>query len=457
MQKQILEKAIELFKQGLYSSSQILAELLINEKHAQSLILYADCLVKSKQYKRSLKYYQQALNLKKSSLQEEWLQQALNRFIDACITSKEYYIAKECKSAIDCYKQILKAQPYAIETIQVHGLSLKELQPLLIDDAFINQFAIGLHSAQNCNFTAGLSVFQDMEREYKSSTFLTLQVANVYSKSGDPHAAIQIHRNVLKMDPACIDGLALESYDRNEERPEVWITRAINLFAKEQHENALDLVEKAITIAPRHMLGHVVKGKILTETGKIGEAAQSYRNAYRLERDLSNYEGLIKSYTKLGKLLEATSTAKEALALLPNSPRAVTLAGLVMAENPSLHNKAKEYLEKAIKMNSKLNDPLFGLADLYFKQNHVQKAIDLLEQHSSHHHHYKIHVKLGNLYCQLQEWSKATLNYHTALNIFPDCAAAKRGLADIEKTINGNDEGEDLEEEDVDIQSIDEE
>ncbi|KAJ3324071.1 Anaphase-promoting complex subunit 7 [Boothiomyces sp. JEL0866] len=485
MQKQILEKAIELFKQGLYGSSQTLAELLVNERHAQSLILYADCLVKSKQYQRSLKYYQQALNLKKNSLQEEWLQQALNRFIDACIMSKEYYIAKEwlektkvrsirtmnqlakvyeyfgeIKSAIDCYKEILKTQPYAIEAIKallVHGLSLKELQPILIDDPFIHDFSTGLHAAQNCNYTVGLSKFQEMEREYRSSTFLSLQVANVYSKSGDPHAAIQIHRNVLKLDPACIDGLNKDALEMNEERPEVWIIRAINSLSKEELDIALEQADKAVAVAPTHMLGHVLKGKILMETSKFGEAAQSFRNAYRLERDLSNYEGLTKCYSKLGKHLEATTTAKEAFSLLPNSPKAVTLAGLVLAENPTLYNKAKDYLEKAIKMNSKLIEPLFGLADLYEKHNHIQKAIELLENHSHHHHHYKIHLKLGHLYCHLQEWSKATLNFHTALNIFPDCAAAKRGLAEIEKTINGNEEGEDLEEEDVDIQSIDEE
>ncbi|KAJ3259817.1 Anaphase-promoting complex subunit 7 [Boothiomyces macroporosus] len=296
-----------------------------------------------------------------------------------------------------------------------------------------------------------------MEKEYRSSTFLSLQLANVYSKSGDPHAAIQVHRNVLKLDSGCMDGLTKDTFDMNEERPEVWIIRSLNSLSKEEYDTALEQVERGISVAPTHMLGHALKGKILLENGKFGEAAHSYRNAYRLERDLSNYEGLTKCYSKLGKHLEATTTAKEAFSLLPNSPRAVTLAGLVLAENPSLYNKAKDYLEKALKMNPKLIEPLFGLCDLYEKHNHVQKAIDLLEQHSHNHHHYKIHLKLGNLYGHLQEWSKATLNFHTALNIFPSCAAAKRGLADIEKTINGNEEGDDLEEEDVDIQSIDEE
>lgn len=37
--------------------------------------------------------------------------------------------------------------------------------------------------------------------------------------------------------------------------------------------------------------------------------------------------------------MEATSTAKEALALLPLCARAVCLAGVVMKENSTLHNK----------------------------------------------------------------------------------------------------------------------
>ena len=52
--------------------------------------------------------------------------------------------------------------------------------------------------------------------------------------------------------------------------------------------------------------------------------------------------GLVGCYVALGKIMEATTTAKEALALMPLSARAVCLAGRVMMENNSLHNKVNE-------------------------------------------------------------------------------------------------------------------
>jgi tetratricopeptide (TPR) repeat protein len=73
--------------------------------------------------------------------------------------------------------------------------------------------------------------------------------------------------------------------------------------------------------------------------GNYGEAAKSYRNAYKLKRNIATYQGLIDSYIKLDLLNEATSTAKEALLLLPSSSRTLCLAGLVMFHSPLLTKK----------------------------------------------------------------------------------------------------------------------
>ena len=70
-----------------------------------------------------------------------------------------------------------------------------------------------------------------------------------------------------------------------------------------------------------------------------GEACLSFRNAYRISRDIATYEGLVHSYISLGKILEATSTAKEVYALLPHNARAVCLAGVVMTHTPTLISK----------------------------------------------------------------------------------------------------------------------
>jgi hypothetical protein len=64
------------------------------------LTIHADCLVKSKQYLRSLvyatdqKFYERALKYLNPQRQE-WVDQIQTRYVDACIQAKEFYKARE--------------------------------------------------------------------------------------------------------------------------------------------------------------------------------------------------------------------------------------------------------------------------------------------------------------------------------------------------------------------------
>jgi hypothetical protein len=65
------------------------------------LTIHADCLVKSKQYQRSLvsaadqqKFYERALKYINPQRQE-WVDQIQTRYVDACIQAKEFYKARE--------------------------------------------------------------------------------------------------------------------------------------------------------------------------------------------------------------------------------------------------------------------------------------------------------------------------------------------------------------------------
>ena len=51
----------------------------------------------------------------------------------------------------------------------------------------------------------------------------------------------------------------------------------------------------------------------------------------------------LSTWLKLNSLIEATSTAKEALTLLPNTSRTLYLAGLVMFNTPSQSKKVFLY------------------------------------------------------------------------------------------------------------------
>jgi tetratricopeptide (TPR) repeat protein len=305
----------------------------------------------------------------------------------------------EIKSAIDCYKSILKLEPFSFEcviSLLDYGVSFKEIRPLLIDDSVVSKFANAYYSSLNNSYSVALQTFTALGQQYKGNPFLLAHTAQTYQRSGDIHTCQQIFTKIRRLDPDAIEGLdtfafilrqqgnftlvhrlANELMDLCDRRPEAWVSKAILHEMKSEHDEAMKHIEKAISLDKRHYFSHQIKGKVLFNMRRFGEAGASFRNAYGITRDIVTYEGLVHCYISLGKLLEATSTAKEALALLPNSPRAVCLAGVVMTHNPSLLTKARDYFDKALKMDPKSLETLYALSDLHVQRGNTQKAIDL--------------------------------------------------------------------------------
>jgi tetratricopeptide (TPR) repeat protein len=260
---------------------------------------------------------------------------------------------------------------------------------------------------------------------------------------------------------AAVNRLYTDLFALSNNLPEPWVVLTISCLMKSDFEPALNHIENAIQLSPRHVFAYQIKGDLFYAMNKPGKACTAYRTAYRISRDFANFEGLVHCYIQLGKLIDATSTAKEALFLYPQSARAVCLAGIVMKENPSLVAKAKEYLEKALKIDPMLIEGVFALSDLYDRLEDTDKAIEILQKGASMHHTDSIHVKLGILYYKRSEYSQANTQFNAALSINPENASAKKGLVDVEKAINGRDEeDEELEESEgdlgIDAQSMEE-
>lgn len=145
-------------------------------------------------------------------------------------------------------------------------------------------------------------------------------------------------------DVAAVNRLGVDIMQISIDRPEAWVIMAIAREMNSEYESALHHIEKAILLSPRHVVSHQVKGSLLYAMNQAGEASLSYRNAYRISRDFLSYDGLVHCYLSLGKIAEATSTAKEALILLPNSGKAYCLAGIVMSETISMQDKVPSRL-----------------------------------------------------------------------------------------------------------------
>jgi anaphase-promoting complex subunit 7 len=273
----------------------------------------------------------------------------------------------EIKSAIECYKSIIqyiilmRLEPYAIAAVISllnYGVSSKEIRPMLPPDTFISKIANAYHLSHSNTFPGALNEMRQLQEEHTGNPWILCLLGQMLRKSGDSHGAKQLFVKLRRLEPDWVEGmdvfaailrdegnsmslnrLATDLMDLAENRPESFVTMAILHEMKGEFEDALRSVENALKLNSRYYFAHQIRGKILMAMNRYGEASLSFRNAYGITRDIFTYEGLVNCYIGLGKMLEATSTAKEALALLPSSPRATCLAGIVMTHNPSLINK----------------------------------------------------------------------------------------------------------------------
>ena len=81
----------------------------------------------------------------------------------------------------------------------------------------------------------------------------------------------------------------------------------------------------------------------------------------------------------------------------------------------TLIKKAREYFDRALKMDPKAIEPLYAISDLYVKQDNISKAIEILQDNLTLHHIDSIHVRLGDLYLRLLEYPAANQHYNSAL------------------------------------------
>jgi Tfp pilus assembly protein PilF len=75
-------------------------------------------------------------------------------------------------------------------------------------------------------------------------------------------------------------------------KPEAWTCAALVDQSKGEYSKALENVDSALAIDPRNFTAHHVRGHILIHLDRVGEACLSFRRAYRISKDISNYEGI---------------------------------------------------------------------------------------------------------------------------------------------------------------------
>ncbi|KAH6581044.1 hypothetical protein BASA60_002633 [Batrachochytrium salamandrivorans] len=230
---QALKDARILASKGLYASAQIHASLLISTLSATAhrsrlsatlaceiYMLFADCLVAAKEYRRSLIYYEnalQALNFPRGPKpMPAMLEFDLRlRYAQACIYVDENYQAKqldEIKNAIDGHKQILRFHPDAVESaiaLLDHMIPLSEFENLLELSKTVWQFVRAHASSKRFEFRESFRIYADLETSHKYNITLLLGMLSSALDSDELEVVQPLVSKIKK-----VDGCVLQHMDR---------------------------------------------------------------------------------------------------------------------------------------------------------------------------------------------------------------------------------------------------
>lgn len=93
-------------------------------------------------------------------------------------------------------------------------------------------------------------------------------------------------------------------------RPEAWVAMSLHADLRGDKERAVDFIDKALSVAPSHVLAYHVKGTLLLAQGREEAAAAAFVQASALRRDIYSCKGLVDAYLAQHKFKEALSAAK---------------------------------------------------------------------------------------------------------------------------------------------------
>jgi tetratricopeptide (TPR) repeat protein len=210
---------------------------------------------------------------------------------------------------------------------------------------------------------------------------------------------------------------------------------------KEDRERALQFIDKAVNINPRHYENYVFKGSVLISE-HASEAIAAYRKAYHIQKDLVSFQGLVEGYLAVNRIKEALSISKEALQMMPKNPKTLILVGVVLSHTPDGKEKARKAFENALLIDPACTEAVIAIVSNNIATQNWQSSIELLEKHLNVVSSDFLHTRLGDIYTLVNDFSRAMMHYNAALGLNGDYERAIDGLNRVQKLMNRNQESD---------------
>ncbi|KAF9361657.1 Anaphase-promoting complex subunit 7 [Mortierella sp. AD094] len=365
-----------------------------------------------------------------------------------------------------CWECIAEMQPLAVEAyvklLYLH-VPLAILLNMIPSDSPEKQWMkIYLQGTENfvrMKFQAALSDFSVLNEKYPENVDIKLRMALCLKRMGKTVRSCFMYSQARKLDNhvlkdmyhygVCLKQLSKAMYlnklasdllSCNDLHPDAWCVQALYWDMRGNKEKALQMVSRALQIHPDHCGALQLRGQLCIETSPL-KALQSFREAYRIEKDIVTYEGLVNTYILMERLLEAVDMAKEATKLMPDSAQALAIYGMAIYHAGEQGNEAaRDALLEALQMDPGCVQAALCLVMVYENQGLYDDAIQILDQQIDYQPPDKIHVKKAEIYSTMEQWEQALSSYQSALISNPSNSLAKEGMMNVEKILNGGDD-----------------
>lgn len=184
-----------------------------------------------------------------------------------------------------------------------------------------------------------------------------------------------------------------------------------------------DRVDDAIELLSRFpdsaVIG-VTTGDILRHLGRIDEALDAYREAFRRDRDSFPIAIHVASvYQEVGRFDDAIAAYQHVIGLNVKNALAFHNLGVIYQEQGDVENALAAY-QKAIELQPDSSDTYFNLGNLCRDEGNLDAAVSMyLEAVRLQPNYLAALHNLGTVYHQQERWAEAEAMYERALTIDP--------------------------------------
>lgn len=385
------------------------------------------------------------------------------------------------RSAITCYREVLKECPLALEAAKgllELGVKAVEVAALVLHPGgsggsslpphmeWLGQWIKANSYLHSREYSSSITNFKQLEArpQLADNVEILASLGEAYYHTGDYTNAMATLERVHSLDPHMLRGMdvyaallakekkvkELESLSSqlmsvNNRSPEPWIVMAYLCYVTKKGNRAIYFSQKACTLNPRHVEALLLKGTVLLELHKVHEAISHFGEVFKVAPYRHEaYKGMVDCYLAQMRNSDAASLASNACKHLGHTPRALTLYASVLMKSPMSVEKAKVCLEKALKQDSTHLPAVYLLAEIYDQQRAYDRGIQLLLKHLESQSTCRLHQLLGDFYARSGEHDKALQHFGIALNLDPSNASARRGTRRVEQRPENVEPGYDM-------------